>query len=84
MANYILIEREDITDCLRRGDSVKIGLSSDSLIGATEKFWVIIDEIVGDGSFIGLVDNDLHLTHEHGYKDGDRISFKKSNILEIW
>lgn len=65
------------------GDGVKIGLYPESMIGASERFWVVIAEVLENGYFLGLVDNDLMLTHLHGYKDGDRIFFNKDHILNI-
>lgn len=82
--NTFIIPNEKEKASLNIGDSVKIGLYPESGIGASEKFWVIISEVLQDGAFFGLVDNDLMLTHLHGYKDGDRIVFNKDHILNIW
>jgi len=49
-----------------------------------ERFWVQIEFIdFSTRTIIGIVDNDLVCTHDHGLKLGDKIELKFHNIYNI-
>ena len=60
------------------GSLVKI-----ATIHGSERFWVNVTEVVGE-LVTGTVDNDLLFTEQHGYKDGDMVSFYKHNVYNIY
>ena len=60
---------------LKIDDYVKVCNSS-------ERFWVKIIKI-NPNNIIGIVSNDLVLTHIHGLKCYDEIIFHKDNIYDI-
>jgi len=50
---------------------------------SNESFWVQVDNPTKDKTWTGIVSNDLLYTQDHGLKDGDTITFKRSEILDI-
>ncbi len=67
--------REEL-DNITKGSIVKISLCG-------ERFWNIVDSV--DGKMVtGKVNNDLLFTHIHGLRDGDQITFKLNEIIDIY
>jgi hypothetical protein len=62
-------------DSLKIDDYVKV-------CAIRERFWVKITKIEND-TITGTVENHLVLTHEHGLKADDVVSFEKKNIYSI-
>lgn len=62
-------------DALSVGDFCKI-------CAGGERFWVRIKKIK-ENNLVGIVDNDLFATDEHGLKFKDKVSFKTENIYDI-
>lgn len=69
--------QEDLAD-ITVGSIIKV-----ATVHGSERFWVKVTEVV-DGVITGIVDNDLLFTEQHGYKDGDLISFHTCNVYNIY
>lgn len=62
--------------------SVKTGSWVKICANQKERFWVSVI-MVTPNEIIGVVDNDLVCTDDHGLKLGDCVSFTKENIYQI-
>lgn len=67
-------------DAISPGVYVKVAVDGDP----GERFWVMVDSVESDGSIKGRVNNDLLLTHQHGYQDTDAVIVQRENILDIF
>ena len=48
-----------------------------------ERFWVQIKNVDAD-EIVGIIDNDLVRTEEHGLSYSDVVTFQKRNVLSIF
>lgn len=67
-------------DEIKINDFVKIGVANQGKRG--ERFWVLVTKIENQ-TITGIINNDLVLTHEHGLKCDDVVTFEKKNIYNI-
>jgi hypothetical protein len=67
-------------DEIKINDHVKICVQKENEKG--EPFWVKVQKIEGE-TITGFIDNNLVLTHLHGLKSDDVITFEKKNIYNI-
>ena len=63
-----------IIDLLRSKDLVKVS-------NGQERFWVMVNRRVPDGSFVGSIRNNIVTAENYGW--GDQIKFTAANIYDI-
>jgi hypothetical protein len=64
-----------LLDTIRPGSLVVVATEG-------ERFWAIVAEREGD-RLVGIVDNHLIYTDEHGLRYGDRIEFFTRNVYDV-
>ncbi len=65
------------------GDSVKIKREFEQLPNGcqAELFWVRV-KLVEDDGYVGVVDNELVCTDQHGLRYGNHVDFTEDNVLD--
>jgi hypothetical protein len=60
----------------RPNDAVKVSC-------AGENFWVVVTEVLADGTYRGTVANDLGRVKDHGLDYGDEVQFSIEHIRSV-
>jgi len=70
---------------LKQGAYVKVGLAGNNFPESPVEYcWAEFNESDKDTDLIKVtINNDLELTHIHGWDDGDILHIKHSNVLAI-
>lgn len=61
---------------VKPGQFIKVGANG-------ERFWLRVASVMEDGSYCGIVDNDLVRSDEHGLYLGDDVIVGKEHVLDI-
>lgn len=73
------IPGEKELDDVEPGDFIKIGIEADES-NPGERFWVRVISVNVDKSFSGVIDNDLVLSHHHGWYCYDEVLVQRFEV----
>ena len=74
--NTFFAPSEEHLKTIEVGDSVKVSTGG-------ERFWMTVSELTPEEGVIGIVDNDLICSEDHGLFFEDKVAFKLENIHNI-